>query len=62
MAIDKIGFARRERNRPMHCDVQPTSPLKRKTYCRRLGLQTRSGSRDRSDPDVGIKAYKLELL
>ena len=31
--------------------------MKTNTYCRRLGRQTLSGWRDRSDPDVAIKAY-----
>ena len=51
-SIDQSGFARKERN--LHCDVHVTYP---NTYCRRLGRQTLSGWRDRSDPDVAIKAY-----
>ena len=39
------------------CIVKYTSPLKTSTHYRRLGLSTRSGSCDRSDPDVMIKAY-----
>ena len=56
-SIDQSGFSRKERN--LHCDVQATytSPLKTNTYCRRSGRQTRCGWRDRSDPDVAIKAY-----
>ena len=56
-SIDQSGFSRKERN--LHCDVHATytSPLKTNTYCRRSGRQTRCGWRDRSDPDVAIKAY-----
>ena len=56
-SIDQSGFARKERN--VHCDVLVTypSPLKTNTYYRRLGRQTLSGWRDRSDPGVPIKAY-----
>ena len=56
-SIDQSGFSRKERN--LHCDVPATytSALKTNTYCRRSGRQTRCGWRDRSDPDVAIKAY-----
>ena len=44
--------ARKERN--LHCDVvHDTTKL--------MGLYTRSGSRDRSDPDVAIKAYDIRF-
>ena len=36
--------------------------MKTNTYCRRLGRQTLSGWRDRSDPDVAIKAYAVASL
>ena len=39
------------------CIVTYTSSLKTKAHYRRLSLKTRSGSRDRSEPDVAIKAY-----
>ena len=46
------------------CGLAYTSPLKTDTsyYCRRLSRYTRSGSRDRSDPDVAIKAYTLAII
>ena len=34
-----------------------TSLLKTNTHCRRLGRYTRSGSCDRSEPDIAIKVY-----
>ena len=37
--------------------VTYTSPLKTNTHCRRLGLYTRYGLRDRIDPNVAINAY-----
>ena len=53
-SIDQSGFARKERN--LHCDVHVTypSPMKTNTYCRRLGRQTLSGWRDRSDPEMWL--------
>ena len=60
-SIDQSGFSRKERN--LHCDALVTypSPLKTNTYCRRSGRQTRCGWRDRSDPDVAIKAYSNDF-
>ena len=58
-SIDQSGFVRKERN--VHCDVPVTypSPLKTNTYCRSSGRRTLSVWRDRSDPDVAIKAYNI---
>ena len=46
-----LAFTRNERN--SHCDVLHFTPDSR---------QTRPGWRDRSDPDVAIKAYSLEVI
>ena len=42
--------------------VTYTLPLKTNTHYRRLTIYTRSGSCDRSDPDVAIKAYNMMVL
>ena len=47
------------RTRDVICIVTYKSPLKTNTHYRRLGLYTRSGLCDRSDPDVAIKAYGI---
>ena len=43
----------------MHCDIHFDAENKR--ICR-LGLSTHSGSCDRSDPDVAIKAYSIQCF
>ena len=42
-------FARKECN--LHCDVEHITT--------KMGISSHSGSRDRSDPDVAIKAYDV---